>query len=153
MWVWLVVLVLVPLLPSSVQAVYTDAVVVSNEVQVDGRTLIVLRIRGDAQEPDVQLKYNVPANPTMAELRHTIGERVAELNLARTVASAPAVRPGAVIAPLTRPAAPAPTAKQIWQGKFDRYNRMNGSGIAAATAQITALKADLEATYQAGYLD
>lgn len=143
-------------LPALSQAAYTQAEVVSNDVQVDGKTLIVLDVVGDADEPRIQLKYTVPANPTMAELRYTVAEKIAALNLARTVATLPAVRPGARITPLARPAPSALTAKQIWQEKTNlltRYLDLQAKGVTAINSAVTALLADINATYQAGYAD
>lgn len=152
MWIVLIVMLWIP---SMSFADYVDARVVSNEIQVDGRSLIVLSVRGDAGEMPVQLKYTVPANPSMQELRYAIHAKVSELNAAIAVSNSPAVRPGQTIAPLARPnpVPPAPTAKQVWRGKYGRYNSINDSGITAASAEKAALKADLEATYEVGFLD
>lgn len=146
-WVWTAFMILgLPLTP---HAAYTQAEVVSNDVQVDGKTLIVLDVVGDAGEPRIQLKYTVPANPTMAELRHTVAEKIAALNLARTVATLPAVQPGARITPLARPAPSALTAKQIWQEKTNLLNKY----LDLQAKGVTALLADLNATYVAGHAD
>lgn len=156
MWAWLLCLIFVSVFPSAAQAIYTEAEVVSNETQVDGRTMIVLNVVGSNNESPVQLKFNVPANPSMAGLRYTVGDKVTELNTALTVSTLPALQPGQTILPLARPAPPAPTAKQIWQGKLnklDRYLQVQAQGVTAVAADITALIADLNASYATGHLD
>lgn len=153
MWIWVGLVVMLLGLPSISQAVYTQAVVVSNDVQVDGRTLIVLNVTGNAGEPAVQLKYTVPSNPTMAELRNVVADKINELNLARTVATLPALQPSQVVTPLARPAL---TAKQIWAAKvnqLDRYLELQAKGVTAISSAVTALLADINATYQAGHAD
>jgi hypothetical protein len=56
--------------------------------------------------------------------------------------------------PLTAPAAPAPTAKAIWREKVSRYKTLAGPAYSgtAATA-LSALLADINATYQSGFVD
>lgn len=58
--------------------------------------------------------------------------------------------------PVTAPAAAAATALQIWQAKAQRLVRLQalvdaGLNNATATSDIATLKADLNATYQAGF--
>jgi len=56
-----------------------------------------------------------------------------------------------VVPRLARVATP-PSAKAIWQAKHERYMQVKNSDVAALATERAALKADLEATYQAGFL-
>jgi hypothetical protein len=54
---------------------------------------------------------------------------------------------------LTPIATPPATAEEVWRAKVARYQRMAGLGLTGqAATDLSALKADIEATYVTAYL-
>ena len=134
---------------------YVSGRVASNQVGVDGKTEIVLAIVGDGGEPEVQFKYPVPSNPSMPALRNALHSRITELNLARTVSTLPSVQENQIILPLARTVSAA-TPKQVWNDKvyqLERYLELQSKGVTAISVAVTALLADINATYVAGHAD
>jgi hypothetical protein len=76
---------------------------------------------------------------------------MAELNSLQTVDSLTTLQVGATPTPANRAVA-AKTAKQTWREKYTAYLAAKDSGVVAIAADLATLKADLEATYQAGFL-
>lgn len=150
---YIVVLVLSLLIPSLAQASYTTGAVFSNEPQANGSTRLVFRFTGDAGEPAVTREYFINASSTATVLRNWVYSTLAELNLMRTASTLPALQVGQTVPPLAPAGAAAPTAKQVWLNKVDRYLYFLGVGLTGqASADLAALKADIDATYAAGYL-
>lgn len=142
------------LAPSLVLAAYTNqATVLRHEQDQNGAARLIMRFQGNAGEPIVDRAYPISGASTLAGLRDWINSVVQELNLARTAGTAPQVAPNTVIAGLAA-SAPTPSAKSVWRGKVQIYGMTCTAGFTGAVATAcTALKADIEATYQAGYLD
>lgn len=141
------------LMPSIAQATYQNPIVVSNERQPSGHTKLIFQFSGNAGEPVVVREYLVNPTSTASSLRNWVDGVISELNLMHTAASLPALQPGQTV-PRLAPTTTAPTAKGVWRGKASMYNLVCGNGFAGALATAcTTLKADIETTYQAGYLD
>ena len=141
------------LLPSISFAAYQSPTVVSNERQQDGSTRLVLRFTGNAGEPVVVRSYVVSRGTTAAILRNWIDGVMTELDLMHTAATLAALQPGQTVTRLAPTAPPAPTAKEVWLGKVDRYRQFADLGLTGTAAtDLTALLADINATYQAGFL-
>lgn len=148
MWVLLFVVLF---LPSTVLAAYQNPTVVSNQRQSNGTVLITFAFSGNAGEPTVTRGFVVTQGTTAVGVRNWIDDTIQELDLVRTAETLPAIQPGQTVSRLAR-VVPARTAKQIWQEKLDRYIHVKDAGITAASAELATLKADLEATYQNGFL-
>ncbi len=142
------------LTPSIGLAAYQNPTVISNERQAAGFIKVNFAFAGNAGEVTVQREYLVRPTSTATHLRNWIYTTIQELNALHTASVIPALQPGQTV-PALAPVATPPSAKDSWMMKFDRYKRMQGSGIvnATLTSDLAALKADLEATYQAGYID
>lgn len=143
----------VVLLPTVSHATYNQAVVDRNELTPYGAARLVTLFTGDDGEPQIRRDYVVNASSTMASYRQWVRAVLDELNLMRVVGVLPGLQPGQVITPLNL-TPPTPTAKQVWRRKVDTYTQMQASGFTGTLAtDLSALKADIEATYQVGYLD
>jgi hypothetical protein len=150
----IVLLIAALLMPQAVHAAYLNqATVLRHEQDQNGAARLWMRFQGNAGEPLVDRPYPVSGTSTLAGLRDWINGVVQELNLARTAGTAPQVAPGTAINGLAA-SPPAQSAKSLWRGKVQIYNLSctNGFIDAVATACST-LKADIEGTYQAGFLD
>ena len=152
---YILLLVMVLIAPSLVEAAYPDqAMVLRYEQDQNGAARLWMRFTGNAGEPVVDRPYPVSASSTLPLLREWVHQVVTELNLARTAGTAPQVAPGQVLTGLT-PVAPPPTAKSVWRAKVQIYNTVKDGafGAGALASAISALKTDIENTYQAGFLD
>ena len=143
---------LLMLAPSLAMAAYQNPTVVSNQRQANGTVLITFAFSGNAGEPTVTRGYVVSQGTTATAVRNWIDDTIKELDLVRTAETLPALAPDQVVPRLAR-VTPAKAAKQAWREKFELYLRIKDSGVAAIASYVTALKADIEATYLAGYLD
>ena len=148
----LLIACILSLIPAWALAAYQNPTVLENNRQADGGGVILFEFTGNAGEPTVQRRFVVQPNATVTSLRNWVDDTIAELNLLQTARTLPSLQPGQTVTRLAR-TTPTPTAKQVWLDKLRRYLDLKNSDITAAASAISALKADLEATYQAGYLD
>jgi hypothetical protein len=142
------------LLPSMGWAAYLNPEIEQNALQPNGMVKLTLVFRGDAGEPDVRRELLVRPGMTFQQGRYFVDDTIRELDAARTASNVPQLQPGQTITRLVRPAA-VPTAKQAWRTKFNAYMAAKDAGLTNATmaTDLAALKADLEATYQTGFLN
>lgn len=139
--------------PTLAQAAYQNPTVISNERLSVGSTKLIFRFNGNAGEPAVTREYMVGPNTTATILRNWVDATLDELNLMHTAATLPALQPGQTV-PRLAPVAVTPSAAEVWQRKVSRYSRACTVGLTGAIAtDCTALKSDIESTYQAGFLD
>lgn len=150
----IIILLLVLLaIPSWSHAAYDAAVIDRNELTPSGAARLVTLFTGSAGEPPIRRDYTVNASSTMAIYRQWVKATIDELNLMRTVGVLPGLQPGQSITPLN-PSTPALTAKAAWRQKVESYGQLCTHSFTGNTAtDCAALKANIEATYQAGYLD
>lgn len=139
------------LFPSLSFAAYQNPTVLANDKLSNGTVKISFQFTGNAGEPIVRRDFIVSAGTTATTLRNWIADTIDELDLMYTAGTLAILQPGQTIPRLNRVPA-TPTAKQIWVEKLSRYLHVKDSGIVAAASDIAALKADLEATYQAGFI-
>ena len=137
--------------PSVGFAAYQNPTVIANERQANGFPRITFQFTGNAGEPTAVRSYVISASTTAAALRNWIADTIDELDLMHTAGTLSILQPGQTVPRLNR-AVVTPTAKQIWVEKLSRYLAVKDAGITAASADLAALKADLEATYQAGFI-
>lgn len=142
---------LILLIPSVSLAAYDNPTVLANERKGNGTVLITFAFTGNAGEPTVTRGYTVTLGTTAAAVRNWIDDTIKELDLVRTAETTPALQPGQTVPRLAK-VPPVLSAKQIWNRKYSIYQRFQNSDIAALAADRATLKADLEATYQAGFL-
>lgn len=147
-------LIVLLLMPSLAQAAYLDqAQVLRYEQDPNGSARLILRFTGNAGEPIVDRVYPITGSSTLPGLRNWINLTVTELNLARTAGTAPQVAPGTVLNGLV-PSPATPTAKSVWRDKIRLYAVACQSSFGGAVATAcTAMKSDIESTYQAGFLN
>lgn len=138
---------------ATVYANYTTATVISNELQNDGKTRIVVSFSGDAGEPIVLREYFIPSNGTMKLARQWTYTTLVELNTMRTASTLPGLQVGQIINPLNPSI--APTAMEVWFGKYRQYLSMKiavDSGILLSTnTEFVNLKNDVITTYDPSY--
>lgn len=141
-------------LPSVASAAYQNPVVESNQPQVSGFVKVTFRFDGNAGEPTRYREYLVRPTTTPTILRNWVADTRAELDLLYTASVIPSLQQGQTVSGLARVPV-TPTAKEAWNEKHERYKRYKDSGLvsAALTTNLNALKADLEATYQEGFID
>ena len=152
MRVWMRALVFcVILMPSLASAAYQDPEVESIQNDANGLVRINVVFRGNAGEPDVRMPYTVRAGTTLRNVREWAKEIIDNLDAIRSAAALPALQPGSSIPRVNR-INPARAAREIWEEKLNRYLRIKDAGITAGASELAAIKADLEATYQAGFL-
>ena len=150
---YILILLAILFTPSLSFAAYNSSTVISNELKEDGRTRLVFRFTGNAGEPAVVREYIVNSGSTVTALRNWVDGVISELNLMRTAATLPSLQIGQTVTPLAPTAPPAPTAKQVWLGKVSRYQQFAALGLTGTAAtDLTALLADINATYVTGYL-
>ncbi len=147
-------LLLALLIPSIGNAAYLDqGTVLRYEQDGNGSARLIVRFTGDAGEPIVDQAYTVTGTASLQGLRRWIRANVDELNLKRTVGTAPQVAPSTVLQGLAA-ASPAVIAKNVWREKVENYRQICTNSFVGATATAcTALKADIEGTYQATFLE
>lgn len=86
------------------------------------------------------------------DLRNKLAERVEREGMRDVLTG---ITVGTAI-PITRPTVTptTPTAKEVWLEKVSRYQRFREVGLTGGGATaLTTLLADINATYQAGFLD
>ena len=140
--------------PSIGLAAYQNPTVLKNDATGDGGASITFQFAGNAGEPTVIKVYTIQQNSTLTALRNWVDDAIVELNLLFTAKTLPSLQPGQTVPRLAR-VSPPPTPKQVWREKHERYINFKNSGItsAAFTTDLNALKADLDATYQDGFMD
>jgi hypothetical protein len=140
--------------PSVGLAAYQNPTVLKNDATGDGGAAITFQFAGNAGEPIVVKVYTVQQNSTVTALRNWVDDTIVELNLLFTAKTLPSLQPGQTVPRLAR-TPPVPTAKQVWLDKLERYKNFKDTPLAVAgyTNAVAALKADLEATYQNGFID
>lgn len=138
--------VVLMLVPAVGWGAYLDPQVLSN----DGKQ-IVFQFAGDAGEESKIVRYVLQQGTTFKAVREWVKDTVDELNGIRTAAALPGLAVGSTVTRLNRTAA-LRAAKELWNEKLARYLQVKDSGLVASAAELAALKADLEATYQAGFL-
>lgn len=134
------------LVPSLALSAYLDPVITSN----DGKR-IVFEFAGDAGEATETLTYVVRPGTTKKAVREWVKDTLDELDGRLAAAKLPDFAVGQSVTRLNRTAA-VRAAKEVWNDKLARYLYLQSSGITAAAGELAAMKADLEATYQAGFL-
>ena len=148
----LLIAIILVLLPAWASAAYQNPVVIANERQQDGRTKLVFEFTGTAAEPVVRRPFIVLPSTTPTILRNWIDATLNELDLMHAAATLPSVQPGQTV-PRLAPVPPTPTAKSVWRRKVEIYKQFAGNSFTGAIATaLAALKADIEATYEAGFL-
>ena len=142
------------LLPSLVLAAYQNPTVISNQPQSTGFVKVTFAFTGSAGEPTRTREYLVRPTTTATLLRNWVDDTKKELDLLHTASIIPSLQPQQIVPGVAR-VAPVPTAKEVWNEKYERYKRYKDSGLvnAALTIDMNALKADLEATYLDGFID
>ena len=141
------------ILPTVASAAYQNPTVIANERQPNGFTKLIFRFTGTAGEPAVTRDYTVSPTTTAARLRNWVDATIDELDLMHTAATLPALQPGQSV-PRLAPTPPTPSAKAAWRMKVVAFRESCGHGFAGNLATAcAALKTDIEATYQAGFLD
>lgn len=155
MWRILVGLFVLCVVPYSAQAAYQNPTKVSEQVLSDGSTQITLRFTGGNGEPTVERVLRLDVGMTPADVRRWVGRELARLDGQHTIKAAVAALNGP-ITPLPTPPRPSlpPTAKQIWNKKYQAYVTYKDSGLGGQVSlDLAALKLDLEATYENGFLN
>ena len=153
----LVFVLVLGLNPAIAHAVYTEGIVHTREIQANGTLKIIVDFFGsDPGEEIATRSYTlVPgatAQETYQRIRQWVYGTINELNLSYLGGKVSALEPGKIIQPLA-PVVPALTPKQVWQGKVNGYRAACTSGfVGSIVAACTALKADIEGTYAAGFL-
>ncbi len=148
-----ILLIVLILLPTWTYAAYQDPTVISNERAPVGSTKLIFRFLGDAGEPAVTREYVIGPSTTAPLLRNWIDATIKELNLMNTAATLPALQPGQTV-PRLAPSVVPPSGKQVWLRKLRIYNEATSASLAGlVTTDLSALKAELESSYQTGYLD
>lgn len=130
----------------------TATVSVVNPIRQDGTQPIVVSFTGDAGEAPVQRDYTLDESSTNAVVRRWVADVFALLNGRKSNVGSATV--GQVIPPAAPIVPPVQTAQDVWAEKARRLARARAMGTvtgALATA-ITALQADIDSTYQAGFL-
>ena len=148
---YLIVLILL-LAPSMASAAYQNPTVISNERQPNGSTKLIFRFNGNAGEPAVTREFTVQPSTTATLLRNWVDTTINELDLMNTAANLASLQNGQTV-PRLVPVAPAPTVRMAWRRKADWYAQTCTNGFAGTIAtECGTLKADIEATYQAGFI-
>jgi hypothetical protein len=151
----LCVLALLFILPSLSMAAYQNPTITANTSMPDGSGgQITFQFTGNAGEPVVTRIYQVSAATTATAVRNWVDDTIKELDAMWTAKTIPSAQAGQTVTRLARVNNPQ-TPKQIWNEKLQRYIMYRDSGITNATftSNLNALKTDLDATYQAGFID
>jgi hypothetical protein len=117
----------------------------------DGVLSIVFRFSGNAGEPLVH-RTLTPGGMERSEIRNWVHAQIQELNANRSRAVTLSISNGETFAQLA-PVADVPTAFQIWKSTADRLIRLESYGLTntAAVADVAALRADVETTYDTAF--
>lgn len=151
---YILLLIVALLIPATTHASYLNqGTILRYEQDQNGAARLIVRFTGNAGEPIVDRPYSISSSSSLALLRNWIATTVSELNLARASGTAPQVAPGQILTGVA-PSAPVPTAKSVWRSKVQIYGMACSQNFSASVgAACVALKADIESTYQAGFLD
>ncbi len=150
---YILLLMAAVLIPELAHATYQNPTVISNERLSSGSTKLIFRFNGNAGEPSVTREYMVGPATTATILRNWVDATLDELNLMHTAATLPSLQPGQVV-PRLAPVAPSASAKDVWQRKVANYAQFCTRSFTGSIAtDCTTMKSDIEATYQAGFLD
>lgn len=149
-FLWIVFVVLI--MPSISLAEYQVPENLEKVRLSSGQTKAKFEFKGNAVgEPTVIREFVGSQVTTNQSVREWVAETIKELDQLQTVDALPALQLGAKPTPANRASA-AKTAKQTWREKYAAYLAAKDSGVVAITADLATLKADIEATYQAGFL-
>jgi hypothetical protein len=151
----IIVLALLFLMPSLSQAAYQNPTITANTSMPDGSGgQITFQFTGNAGEPTVTKIYQVNPLTTPTTVRNWVDDTIKELDTLFTAKTLPSAQVGQTVTRLARVNNPQ-TPKQIWNEKLQRYLVYKDAGIASSafTTDLNALKADLDATYQAGFIN
>lgn len=142
------------LAPSLAMAAYQNPTVEAVDRKSDGGGHIVFKFTGNAGEPVVLRTYVINAATTATAVRNWVDDTLNELNLVQTASTLPALQQGQTVTRLAR-VTPARAAKEVWNEKAERYKFFKDLGLTSPTAvnDLNALLADINATYQAGYVN
>jgi hypothetical protein len=130
---------------------YVTATLVQKDPPGDDRRVhIVVEFVGNAGEPTVKREYYVAATDTLQSVRQWAIAQAASLAAVKTVADNLTVGMSVNLTPIVPP---APTARQVWLGKVSQYKQFAALGLTGtAAADLAALLADINATYETGFL-
>lgn len=148
-FLWIVFAVLI--VPSISLAAYQNPTVTAKSRLASGQTKTTFQFTGNAGEPTVTRDYVTSQGVTNIAVREWVADTMAELNSLQTVDGLTNLQVGATPTPANRVVA-AKTAKQTWREKYATYIAAKDSVVIAIAADLATLKADIEATYQAGFL-
>ena len=150
----ILIVCILSLVPTWSLAAYQNPLITSNTATPDGGGTIVLQFPGNAGEPTVSRTYVIQQNSTFPLLQEWVDDTIKELNKLWAAKSLPTLQNGQTVTRQAR-VIPPPTAKQVWLDKFERYKGCSSVTLASTgfNNACSAIKADLEATYQAGFLD
>lgn len=149
----ILLMILLLLVPLEAGAAYQNPTVIANERLSVGSTKLIFRFAGDDGEPIVTREYMIGPNTTPTILRNWVDATLDELNLMQAAATLPALQPGRVV-PRLAPTVPAPSARAIWTRQVGLYREVCQSAFVGQVAtDCAALKATIESTYQAGFLN
>lgn len=116
----------------------------------DGSVSLLIEFTGNAGEPPRTQRYTIRPTDTLKTIRHWAINVAANLGSTKSIADALTVGQSVDLTPIVPT---PPTAKETWILKFEKYRRYAIANWAGAlSTDLSALKADIEATYQASYL-
>ena len=130
---------------------YTVATLKSKDALPSGQVQLMVEFTGSG-EPPIRQGYVAGATTTIADIKDWANTIAANLNAGETlIAALPNV--GATVQ-LQAKTPPSPSAQDVWNEKAARLQRMKALPVtnAAATTDINTLQADVNATYQAGFI-
>ena len=118
----------------------------------DGRVRAVVEFYGNAGEATKRIETIITKSDTVESKRLWADQQAVQFSGVKTIADQLVIGQRIAVRALAGP--PAPTAKEIWQAKVNRYLAGKDLGLTGATAvaDLAALKADIEATYLSAYL-
>lgn len=142
------------LFPSVVMAAYQNPTVIDRQPMPSGFVKVMFQFTGNAGEATREREFILRPGVTAANVRNWVDDTKKELDLLHTAVVLPALQPGQTVTALARVAATT-TAKEVWNGKYDRYKHFKDAGLLGATyaSDLAAMKSDIEATYQTGFLN
>jgi hypothetical protein len=140
------------LMPSVSWAAYTTATTQSQSQAANGVVSVTISFTGNAGEQSVARVLTISSGTlTAEEVRRWVGDQLDNLNGIRTIANHASLQPGTVIPRLARTPVTL-TAKQQWREDLEQYLRIKDAGVPGTEDDLAAMRADLEARYQAGFL-
>lgn len=147
---------LIGVTPAHVLAAYTTSTVESRAERPDGLVEFKIVFTGDSGEPNITKSYVlVPASTpqeSYRNLRLWVNSVINQLNQSRLAVNVAVLQPQQTI-PALAPTPPVPPAKTAWREKVNSYDLICTKGFTGNVAsECTALKSDIEATHQAGFV-